>query len=49
MLNLPVQTWIRFVVWMLVGLVVYFLYGRRNSRLRRAADAAAREPVTRSL
>jgi APA family basic amino acid/polyamine antiporter len=34
MLNLPGATWIRFFVWMAVGLVVYFAYGHRRSRLR---------------
>jgi len=34
MFELPAKTWIRFFVWMLVGLVIYFLYGARNSRLR---------------
>ena len=33
MLNLPVETWLRFVAWMLAGIVIYFLFGRRNSRL----------------
>ena len=32
MLNLTGATWIRFLVWMVVGLAVYFLYGYRNSR-----------------
>ena len=33
MLNLPGATWWRFVVWMAIGLVVYFVYGARRSRL----------------
>ncbi len=36
---LPRITWIRFVLWLAVGLIFYFLYGYRHSRLngRRAA------------
>jgi APA family basic amino acid/polyamine antiporter len=30
MLNLPVDTWIRFAVWMAIGLVVYFSYSRHH-------------------
>ncbi|GAA0831667.1 amino acid permease [Streptosporangium amethystogenes subsp. fukuiense] len=39
MLNLPVETWIRFGAWMLLGLLIYAGYGYRHSRLseRRAA------------
>jgi len=33
MLSLPLQTWIRFFSWLAVGLVIYFLFGRRNSKL----------------
>jgi basic amino acid/polyamine antiporter, APA family len=33
MLNLPAATWVRFVVWMGIGLVIYVWYGARHSRL----------------
>ena len=30
---LPTLTWIRFVVWTIIGIAVYFMYGIRHSRL----------------
>jgi len=34
MFGLPEITWLRFVAWLIAGIVIYFLYGYRNSRLR---------------
>ena len=44
MLNLTGETWLRFLIWMAIGLVVYFTYGRGHSRL--ASRAAARSAGT---
>ncbi|NKQ53983.1 amino acid permease [Amycolatopsis sp. K13G38] len=33
MLNLDVMTWLRFAAWLVVGLLIYFTYGRHHSRL----------------
>jgi APA family basic amino acid/polyamine antiporter len=45
MLSLPVLTWIRFFVWLAIGLVIYFLYSVRHSRLRAGVDVGETENV----
>jgi amino acid transporter len=40
MTELGVTNWLRFGVWMLVGLLIYALYGYRNSKLHRRENAA---------
>src|SRR5712664_16481 len=43
MLSLPVLTWIRFFVWLGIGLLIYFLYSVRHSKLRRGIDTGITE------
>ena len=42
MLGLPWATWERLIIWMLLGVAVYFLYGYRRSRIRAGTVARAR-------
>jgi len=45
MFGLPVATWERLALWLVVGLAFYFLYGVRHSRLA----ASAQEPANTSV
>lgn len=38
MVFLPMDTWIRLLVWMLIGLDIYLVYGARNSHLGNGTD-----------
>ena len=37
--QLPWETWVRFVGWLVAGLIIYFTYSIRHSRLRRGEHA----------
>jgi APA family basic amino acid/polyamine antiporter len=41
MATLPADTWLRLLVWLLIGLVIYFTYGRKHSVLQREREQQA--------
>ena len=38
MFSLPEENWLRLIIWLALGLVVYFLYGRHHSVLTRVTN-----------
>ena len=45
MVNLTVMTWVRFLVWLDLGMIIYWFYGRTHSPLVNKAEAAARSAL----
>src|SRR5205807_172260 len=45
MLSLPLETWGRFIIWLAIGLSIYFLYSVRHSKLRRDIDVGPTEDI----
>jgi APA family basic amino acid/polyamine antiporter len=42
-MSLPLETWIRFFVWLIIGLAIYFFYGAWHSKLRGGDDTGITE------
>ena len=45
MLSLPIITWIRFLGWLDIGMIIYWFYGRTHSPLVNSCEAGARTPM----
>ncbi len=46
--SLPLDTWIRLIDWMAIGLVIYFAYSYSHSNLRQVSNADANESASRN-
>jgi basic amino acid/polyamine antiporter, APA family len=40
MFSLPAENWLRLIIWLLIGFVIYFLYGRHHSVMAREVASA---------
>jgi len=36
MAALPGDTWLRLIIWLAIGMIIYFTYGRHHSRVQQA-------------
>jgi APA family basic amino acid/polyamine antiporter len=44
MVSLPLDTWLRLIIWLVIGMAVYFLYGRHHSRVQRGPQQPTPKP-----
>jgi len=42
MASLPLSTWIRLIVWLVIGMVIYFTYSVKHSRVQNAVPDNAK-------
>jgi hypothetical protein len=40
LVEIPAVSWMWFLIWMALGLLIYFLYGQRHSRLNQKQEPA---------
>ncbi len=40
MCSLPVENWLRLIGWLAIGMVIYYLYGRKHSKLQKSEEYA---------
>jgi basic amino acid/polyamine antiporter, APA family len=45
MRSLPADTWIRLVIWLIIGMVIYFTYGRHHSKVQKGPATALQSQV----
>jgi len=38
MFSLPAENWLRLLIWLVIGFIIYFLYGRRHSVMARVSN-----------
>lgn len=45
MYALPLESWLRLCIWLAIGLLIYFVYGKKNSKLRHGKIVIPKDPV----
>jgi APA family basic amino acid/polyamine antiporter len=49
MFSLPYENWVRLIIWLVIGLFIYFLYGRRHSVMSHEAGHTRHEISTHGV
>lgn len=44
MASLPVESWERLAIWMIIGIVIYFAYGKKHSKIRSRHEPGSNAP-----